>query len=232
MSKITENDPKDALLLLSSRDAGKRDIKDFLNLGNGRASSSILAKIMKRIRHPENYTDGRLTAKARTVGILLLAVLVLFFVLLGITSARLTRELIFGREPRTVLGTGETAELPRGITVYAKPHIDGAIENVLVKSSALYNIEYKTDDGTFYYTQKPLTAPDSEGDTDEPDGEMAENSDLCVILGENIGYVTVSEGEISKEISLYFEDGKSAFAIFGAKTIERAVEIALSVRAE
>ncbi len=229
-------DTRDAVMYLSAHDAGQSEIEEFLRCGGKAPAKRLYKRIMKRIKHASLYSGGKMTVMARILAWIMILMLAAFFVLCGFFAYLLAAKLSDKDTELTFTFFSDKAaesEKTVGITVFKSPVVPGAISSeVLLKSSLAYNIKYETANGTIYYIQKPIPSLE-ETEDDENTEEYPISSDaLCVLVGDNRGFVTIADEKSGKLFDITWSDNDCIYSISGASAMEEAVKLAKSVRTE
>lgn len=230
---VTREMPEDVLMLVSAQNAGKDEIDEFLRCSGDAPGKRCLRRILKRIKHPELYRDGKLTARSKLAAWLLLALLALLFAALGYCSARMLDNATSAQGGavgyfRSIGDRQAEDNKVTAIKEFMLPEIDGAVSSKeLVRSSLIYNVEFSTDDGNIYYLQKVREKPDKDDRDTEPD--TADPDAFYVLVGEYRAQITkdTSTGDVLFEIS--WSDEQHTYSISGNKTMEQAVRHAKSI---
>lgn len=233
----TREMPEDVLMLVSAQNAGKDEIDEFLRCSGDAPGKRCIRRILKRIKHPDLYRDGKLTARSKLAAWLMLALLAAFFAILGYCSARMLDNAtsVQGGAVEYFRSIGDRQAEDHKVTTikeFMLPEIDGALSaKELVRSSLIYNVEFSTDDGNIYYLQKVREKPDKDDSDTEPDrsADTADPDAFYVLVGEYRGQITkdTSTGNVLFEIS--WSDEQHTYSISGNKTMEQAVRHAKSI---
>lgn len=220
-------DPRDVLLRLSAENAGKVEIDEFLRTGGKSHSRKCFKRIMKRIKHADLYRNGKLTSKAKIMAFVLLLLLALAFSAVGFCFAKLTGSIISARNMRELFAihtnaTAETTQVQE-IDTFLKPYIRDLLgERVLVKSRLLCSVEYLTENGKIYYSQRPLNLSEKE------EKEPASN-EITVFVDKYPAKITSYLKDGEKFFDIHWSDKNCHYSIYCAESIEQAVELASSV---
>ena len=222
--------PTDALLHASASDAGRAEIDEYLRCSGDAPGKRCFKRIIKRIRHSGLYKDGKLTGKARTLAVVLLSLLALAFAVLGFCFARLLDGIFAAKDIGQYFAVsdknGTDTVLPY-IDRYLEPQVgDGYQRSILVRSSRLYNIEFRGEDDSIYYTQTPKSA-ENEATDDSSDNNYGDG--LYVLINGNKAKVTVTRTDIGKSFDICWSDDACTYRIFGAHSMEDAARLAQSV---
>ncbi len=222
--------PCDVLLHIAAKDAGRAEIDEYLRCSGKVPEKRCFKRILKRIRRSELYRNGKLTAKAKTVAVMLLVLLAASFAVMGFCAARLVRDASETRNFREYFSLKdddfENRAPTLAITEFLLPKLcEEHTVTVLVQSSSLYNVEYKTSDGYIYYTQSP-----KEIQREETAENKALSSDgLYVLVNDNPGEVLITHTDNGKIFELRWADKEHNYSIYGTKSMEEAVMLAKSV---
>ena len=222
MSNIYSAESTDILLYMSADTAGQKEAEDFLKLKDSfSAGKRVYTRILKRIRHPKNYSNGKMRRRAKLKGVLLTVILILLFISLGYACARLTADFTSGKYTFSSSEKNTDCVQINEITCFRSPVIEGAEEQVLVRSSLIYNAEYKTKDCTVYYTQLPKSS-DIE--------ELQKNDDgIYIYVNGQCGSISKISADGERIFELVWSDENHTYIISGAKELEDIINISKSV---
>ncbi len=220
--------PTDALLHASAADAGRAEIEEYLRCSGDAPGKRCFKRILKRIRRSELYKDGKFTVKARTLAVVLLSLLALAFAVLGFCSARLLDSIFTAKDIGqyfAVTNNDGTAPVLPYIEKFLEPQIsDGYQKSILIRSSRLYNVEFRGKDDSIYYTQTP------KGNGDETANDSTDTNGLYALVNGNKAKITVTNTDSgSKSFEICWSDDTCTYRIFGARSMEYAVSLAQSV---
>lgn len=218
----------DILLLSASSFFGKKEKEEFLNCSKKSCvKRKYFKRILRQIKNENLFPHGRLSARARLIaaGLLFALVILMFCVsVVGISLLKTFSEKYFGDGEKADSEQKILAEIVE-ITEFKKPNYTlGANEKVLVKSSQIYNVEYSSHGGSWYYTQTPICSHQNEDYLIKSGINVIE-----VYVGERKGKVAVAKKGDVKIFSLYWDDGKYRYNIAGTLRIAELLKIAESV---
>lgn len=220
-------DACDVLLHLSAESAGKAEIDEFLRTNGKSPKGKCFRKIIKRIRHEDLYSQGKLSKKAAALAVILLLLLTLALSAVVLCFAKLTDSILSAGNVRELFHVNRDYGEQTGgiweIDTYRKPHMTESYEErVLVLSRLLYSVEYITEKGKIYYSQRPVTLSGKEKNMPSADA-------ITVFVGKNLAEIESYEKDGEKFFDIHWSDNSCTYSIYSAETIEQAVELANSV---
>ena len=231
MTNTHDGDIHDAVFLLSAQSAGGHDIDEYLSLEEMKVSRKCRFRIMKRIRHSDIYKNGKLCTKAKVTAVILLVLLAAVFAAAGYCGARLTYDITNAKDKKQLFAFDReesTSEKHPEITEFYKPSVPGMREEILVKSSLMYNVRYTSVDGTLYYCQTPKIQPSENGE-DAENARKDDTAQMYVLVGDHTGEVYITDDGREKTFELCWSDDNYSYTIYPAKSVEQAAMLAQSI---